>query len=93
MEGTWASILPVTPTIEILQTQTGSRGKETMGVWVWRSCGSLWPQPLTSHSTEGPWPRWQATFAVLWALMYLGWTVVTTQSGWSLGHWDKWLAA
>lgn len=48
----WASILPVTPTIEILQTQTGSRGKETMGVWGGGAVGLCGPQPLTSHSTE-----------------------------------------
>ena len=59
MEGTWASILPVTPTIEILQTQTGSRGKKTMGVW---GVEELWVSVARSPRQATP-PRALAQLA------------------------------
>ena len=43
MEGAWASILPVNPTIEILQHKQEAGARKPWGRGAWRSCGSLWP--------------------------------------------------
>lgn len=53
---TWASILPVNPTTEILQHKQEAGARKLWGRGAWRSCGSLWPAPLTGYSTEGPGP-------------------------------------
>lgn len=44
--------LPVTPTIEILQTQTGSRGKETMGCVGVEGFVGLWPAAAAATPPE-----------------------------------------